>query len=128
MRDLKLVLKAIWYDMIDAGIKKEEYRDTTPHWIRRFCKDFKGCQYRNITTGDPLTDAIDPCMELCIKLHPERFDLKKYDTVTFYRGYSKNRKSMQFVIDDMVLGHGKKEWGAIPVLIYFVIKLGERLK
>ena len=128
MRDLKLVLTYHWYDMIDSGEKPEEYRSTTRYWIKRFCKKFRGCRLRDIVTGDPLTDAIDRCMEICIKLHPERFDLEKYDTVTFYRGYRKDRKSMQFVINDMVLGHGKKEWGALPFLIYFIIKLGERLR
>jgi len=31
---LHLVLKRKWYDMIDSGEKREEYRDETPHWER----------------------------------------------------------------------------------------------
>jgi len=31
---LHLILKEKWYDMIDLGIKKEEYRDEIPHWER----------------------------------------------------------------------------------------------
>lgn len=31
MKELKLVLKKKWYDMIASGIKKEEYRDATEY-------------------------------------------------------------------------------------------------
>ena len=36
VRDLKLVLKKKWYDMIDSGEKREEYRDFTDYWQKRF--------------------------------------------------------------------------------------------
>lgn len=29
---LTLVLKGKWYDMIEGGEKREEYRDSTPYW------------------------------------------------------------------------------------------------
>lgn len=32
---LVLVLKKKWFDMIDSGIKKEEYREIKDYWIRR---------------------------------------------------------------------------------------------
>lgn len=32
---LPLVLKRKWYDMIESGEKKEEYRDFTPFWQKR---------------------------------------------------------------------------------------------
>lgn len=35
MRILDLVLKHKWYDMIASGIKKEEYRDIKPFYLRR---------------------------------------------------------------------------------------------
>lgn len=34
---LNLVLKANWYELIKAGIKKEEYREITNYWERRLC-------------------------------------------------------------------------------------------
>lgn len=34
---LNLVLKANWYELIKAGIKKEEYREITKYWERRLC-------------------------------------------------------------------------------------------
>lgn len=127
-KDLKLVLKKHWYDMIDSGEKKEEYRDTVDYWRRRFCLDFNGCYRREVVTGDPLTDAICPCGEICEKRHPEQIRIRHYDTVTFYLGYRKDRPSMQFVVDGITVGHGRKEWGALPFMRYYVIKLGERLR
>lgn len=35
---LKLTLSCEWYDMIESGIKEEEYRDITPYWISRTCR------------------------------------------------------------------------------------------
>ena len=32
---LKLVLKRKWYDLIDKGVKTEEYREITLYWKRR---------------------------------------------------------------------------------------------
>lgn len=32
MKILNLTLKAKWYDMIEAGIKKEEYREIKDFW------------------------------------------------------------------------------------------------
>lgn len=35
-RTLDLVLKSKWFDMIFNGIKKEEYREIKPYWVKRF--------------------------------------------------------------------------------------------
>ena len=35
MSSLKLVLKKRWFDLIESGEKKEEYRAITPYWCRR---------------------------------------------------------------------------------------------
>lgn len=37
-RALFLVLKRKWYEMIDSGIKLEEYREDTPYWTKRLMK------------------------------------------------------------------------------------------
>lgn len=36
MRTLELVLKKHWFDMIVSGEKKEEYREITSYWAKRF--------------------------------------------------------------------------------------------
>lgn len=38
---LYLPLKKEWYDMIDAGIKKEEYREIKPYWTTRLIHNYK---------------------------------------------------------------------------------------
>ena len=42
---LPLVLKGKWYDMVESGEKKEEYRDYKPFWLKRICNCIRkeGC-------------------------------------------------------------------------------------
>ena len=35
MKTLHLTLKKKWFDMIASGVKKEEYRELKPYWIKR---------------------------------------------------------------------------------------------
>lgn len=93
MKELKLVLTYMWYDMIDSGEKPEEYRDTTPFYRSRL----------------------------------ETLRWRKYDIVTFYRGYAKNRRTMSFKYGGARIGTGQEKWGAKPSKEYYVIKLGERI-
>ena len=39
MKILYLSLKAEWYDMIESGVKTEEYRDIKPYWTKRLTVD-----------------------------------------------------------------------------------------
>ena len=41
MKTLHLNLKAKWYDMIESGIKKEEYREIKPFWEKRLFEKFQ---------------------------------------------------------------------------------------
>ena len=97
MKDLKLVLKRKWYDMIASGYKKEEYREVTDYWKNRL-------------------------------LEKGSWDVRLFDTVTFYLGYAKERPSMTFEWISLGYGEGKPEWGAEPGKEYFIIILGERIK
>jgi hypothetical protein len=38
MKILDLPLKAKWYEMIESGNKKEEYREIKKYWIGRLAK------------------------------------------------------------------------------------------
>ena len=100
MKELKLVLKKKWYDLIDSGEKKEEYRDLTIFWEKRLWEHFV-----DYPTGP-----------------------KEFDAVTFYLGYAKDRPSMSFEWKGTEIRTGKEEWGAEPGTEYFVIKLGDRIK
>ena len=54
--------------------------------------------------------------------------LPRHDRVLFYLGYNKERPSMEFSIENVHIGQGKPEWGAVSGKEYIVIKLGERIK
>lgn len=94
---LKLVLKRKWFDMIDSGEKLEEYRAKTDYWRKR----------------------IEPFMDLL------RQGISC--NVTFYEGYSKDRRRITLLIRDITEGTGKTKWGAVPGEEYYVIKLGDKM-
>ena len=98
MFTLKLVLKKKWYDLIDKGIKREEYREIKDYYTKRlFLKDTE----------------------------PK---VKKFSYVTFYLGYQKNRPSMIFRIKLIDVGIGRPEWGAEEGKLCYIIVLGERIE
>lgn len=108
MRDLKLVLKGKWYDMIESGEKPEEYRDDKPYWGKR------------------LTDMPNGFMFFSYRNGYEPIPFKHFDTVTFFRGYARNRPSMTFECNGLQYGTGNPAWGAESGKKYYIIKLGKR--
>lgn len=101
---LHLVLKKKWYDMIASGEKKEEYRDISTYYQKRLLVE----PTRVTLSGD-----------LVLKFKP-------YKQVCFHLGYTNT--TMTFKIAGFDYDRGKEEWGALPCHIYFIIKLGERVK
>lgn len=87
---LYLTLKKQWFDLIDKGIKTEEYREVKQYWIKRL-------------------------------------EGRSYDIVEFRNGYQKDAPKMSFKIRDITKSTGNIEWGAVKDVVYFVIKLGEKL-
>ncbi|WP_233545634.1 hypothetical protein [Parabacteroides sp. AM08-6] len=117
MKILDLPLKAQWYDMIESGKKKEEYRDNNRYWNRRLykcltphpghygdCQDFHG-------------NIIYPCWKC------EHSKLKQYTHIRFRYGYTK--RTMLFKLDNISIGKGNPNWGA-PEHEVFILKLGEK--
>ena len=104
-KTLHLVLKRKWYDMIDSGIKTEEYREIKPYWEKRLL-DYKS-----------LSDIDDA---------PHHFP-RGYKKVVFCLGYQRNAPSMAFEVRDICFGKGKPEWGAPTDKEVFIIKLGKRI-
>lgn len=116
MKTLHLPLKAQWYEMIDNGVKAEEYREIKPYWEKRFLdyealkSDEEWIIFRKIVLGK----WTDPC---------EHYP-KGYTHVKFSYGYTK--RTMTFEIESITIGKGKPEWGA-PTENVFIIKLGKRV-
>lgn len=128
MGALDLVLKKKWYDMIDSGIKTEEYREITPYWFTRIM----GEQSFSLHNGDVVhLNSGFLCSNLGVLFHfMEKGDVrfnKRFDKVAFHLGYAKNHPSMTFALDKITINKGNPEWGAEKDKLYFVIHLGERL-
>ena len=124
---LHLILKSQWYDMIDAGIKTEEYREIKPYWEKRLLdykaisdhvdKNFKVMMYK-LFNGNDYPALADP---------PHQFP-RGYKQVVLRRGYHRDTPSMTFVIKEICFGKGRPEWGAPKDKDVFIIKLGNRIE
>ena len=109
MKTLHLPLKKWWYNIIESGVKTEEYREIKPYWKQRLLK-YGNCWGNN---------------SLVVETYNKGFLLfEKYDMVRFSYGYTK--RTITFEIKEIVIGKGNPEWGA-PKEDVFIIKLGNRL-
>lgn len=99
---LHLNLISRFYQMIELGIKTEEYREQKPYWNRIFGTGkikIKGKYYHP-------TDVI----------------------ICFSNGYKKSRPQMFLECKGLNVGFGKQEWGAIKDKQYYILNLGNKLK
>ncbi len=100
-KTLFLPLKAKWYELIEKGIKKEEYREIKPYWIKRLMiRKFKNSII-------------------------EKAYLKNFDKIRFSYGYTK--RTMYVKCNGLKIGRGNPDWGA-PEKEVFIIKLGRIIK
>lgn len=111
---LHLSLKKKWYDLINSGEKKEEYREMTPYWRKR------------------ITNIESHLFEInTLIMTGQKIPMKPYTHVHFTLGYPKKddiERNMTFEIKGIEIREGKEEWGAIPKKNYFVIVLGDKIK
>jgi hypothetical protein len=124
MKTLKLVLTHHWYDMIESGEKKEEYREITPYWVRKITAftDKEGIPI-NVAV-DRLNKGSDKFLEdLYSSSFPNYSYPKNYTHVQFQRAYPKNPPRMTKELVKIRIGTGNPEWGAEPGKLYFVIEL-----
>lgn len=111
MKILDLPLKKEWYDMIESGIKTEEYREVKPYWSKRLAHcghDLRLCKTA-IKCGI--------CTRLEYSGWENNFD---YTHVRFRYGYTK--RTMLREIESISIGYGKPEWGAPTDRQVFIIK------
>ena len=106
-KTLHLSLKKEWYNMIESGIKTEEYREIKPFWCKRLIHDY------------------DECMEEFGAIIFDEKNFKEYNRIKFTYGYTK--KYMVFECNGIDVGIGNSEWGA-PNKPVFIIKLGKRVE
>lgn len=109
---LNLSLKKKWFQMIESGIKKEEYRELKPFWMRRIFDCPKGlsiCVWNRQRCSS------------CIRLCP--MSARSFSHVRFRNGYTK--QTMTFEIIDINIGFGNPTWGA-PKDKVIIIKIGKQ--
>lgn len=118
-------MKKEFYNLIESGVKTEEYREIKPYWLKRL--------FRTIDMGHNHFEKIDDdCAVFYTKnidllktdMQLGGFQLKDYTHVKFSYGYTK--RTMTFDIKCITIGKGKPEWGA-PTEDVFIIKLGNRV-
>lgn len=92
---LTLSIKKKWFDMILSGEKKEEYRDITPYYNKRFMNALM---------------RANPAKPVPIK-------------VRFRNGYRKDSPSFDAIVKVYRNREGNLKWGAEPGKKYFVLKI-----
>ena len=110
LRYLHLHLKKRWFNLIKAGVKKEEYRVIKPKYISEFmdeaCPEFCNSD------------------KYCFNINAT---FKTFDRVAFYLAYpGKKDKDCRIVFKNPVIriGKGRDDWGAPPTNV-FIISWGE---
>lgn len=106
MKILDLPLKKEWYEMIESGIKTEEYREVKEYWIKRLCAD-----------ADRLFSCADCDSMLFCR---DCFRPYNYTHVRFRYGYTKRTITRE--IESISIGYGKPEWGAPIDKQVFIIR------
>ncbi|MFG6319581.1 MAG: ASCH domain-containing protein [Clostridia bacterium] len=96
---LTLPIEKKWFDMIESGEKKEEYREIKPYWTSRF---------ENLTYFD------------------FRKIFRDFE-VEFRNGYG-NRVPKIRCRCRLRIGIGKTEWGAEPNKEYYILEILEILE
>ena len=106
--EIILPIKKVWFDMILAGIKKEEYREIKPYYIKRLANltHMKEARFLDFMKDGMFIDM----------------------RVIFRNGYSSTSPS--FAHSCLVfIGEGNPDWGADSGEKYFVFEMiGEPLE
>lgn len=121
MRTLNTTLKRQWFDMIQSGEKKEEYREIKPYWYSRL-----------LNSGNSKTLS-DSCDNLKNTDSAARWNFdnryyhiqKQFTHIRFTNGYSKNSPSFTIECNGIRIGRGNPDWGAPTDRDVFIISLGK---
>ncbi len=101
MRILKLVLTYKWYDMIESGKKKEEYRAIKPSIVSLLFDWKKSGLTRELFTQKIIDDGHWGNVQQYYK---------GYNCIEFYRAYGKDRRRMILELNGLKVGIPILEW------------------
>lgn len=125
MKILHLPLKKEWYEMIESGEKKEEYRALSSYWVSRLIRNSNGEKINSRLYLDFVVAYSTSFNLLKLDIKRDILNFVKFDNVQFSYGYTK--RTMTFECKGIAIGKGHKEWGA-PDNDVFIIKLGKRIE
>jgi len=114
-KNLQMSLKTKWFEMTKAGIKKEDYREITPYWIKRLVHQ---CSCLENIEIEKLKDYINNC---------PLGGFKDFTQNIMTLGYPKSgdtERILKLEHAGIEIRTGNIEWGAEPGKLYFVIKHG----
>lgn len=117
MNTLKVVVSDHWFDKIEAGLKKHEYRKFSKYWIKRLISDY------SVDLLPSFSKSFVTFGELVYRLY-----FRPFEFIEFQRAYRKNPKRMTFKIKHiglLISGRNTDLKCNDPV---FDIELGERVK
>ncbi len=110
MKTLNLNVKKQWFDLIQAGDKKEEYREVKQYWIERLLKS----KPEDVEIDGEIRSITMP---------------KEFDEVHFKNGFARNGKPAPSVkVECLGIEFRPNITCPLGTGDYFVIKLGEIIK
>jgi hypothetical protein len=128
MNTLKLTLKKQWFDLIKEGIKTEEYREIKPYWFERLVfqyeKAFKYCTGYDYKQQLYVNEGIQHTLSESKK---SMVAMKPFDFVEFTNGYNSTSPKITLECQNIIIGQGLEEWGAVKGERYFIIQLGREV-
>ena len=104
---LVLPIKRNWLDMIVSGEKKEEYREVSDYWIKRFVH--------------LLGESEDHTKIVIDNLKAGRID--KECEVMLQNGYNQTESPQAIAVITLSIGKGREEWGAAEGAEYFILHI-----
>ncbi|MDP2643702.1 MAG: hypothetical protein Q8P24_02065 [Desulfobacterales bacterium] len=120
---LHLNLKKKWFDMIQSGGKKEEYREVTTYWAQRFLCAVRPFEWR--VWQEIIESMKDPYFGFEDLMSYYGVEYRGFEVICFRNGYRPDARSFQVEITSFDIKCGRVEWGAEMERFYFVFALGK---
>lgn len=120
---LHLPIKGVWFKMIAAGEKKEEYRDVKHFYIKRLCLDWRYDIAYNRLPEHPVSHIFDTPGGTYLSVK----SFQTFDVLHLTAGYGDHRPQLWAEIESITIGRGNPDWGAEHGKDYFVIQIGKIL-
>jgi hypothetical protein len=113
---LILPIKKQWFDMIMAGVKKDEYRKISPYYISRLigALDYMGLNHVLNQTKDKI--------KVVNSLRITREEIMLSKPIILRNGYSRESPEIMCKVS-LRIGQGKEEWGAVKGKEYFILRI-----